>query len=70
MAEANFKPTDGGGFSEDAKLETKTKKKNLTSAEGISGREWYSQEALRAVNQAMSKWAVLISNLMMDLVQQ
>ncbi len=38
----------------------KQKLKKKTSAEGISGSKWYSQEALWAVNQAMSKWAVLI----------
>ncbi len=55
MAEANVKPTGGGGFSEDAALATKTEKKHLTNAEGISGSEWYSQEALRAVNQAVGR---------------
>jgi hypothetical protein len=55
MAEANVKPTGGGGFSEDAALATKTEKTHLTSAEGISGSEWYSQEALRAVNQAVGR---------------
>ena len=57
MAEAKVKPSGGGGFSENlvAPEPTGKQKENISGAEGMSGSEWYSQEALRAVNQAVGR---------------
>lgn len=56
MAEAKVKPSGGGGFSETrVSPNPSVHKESISSAEGISGSEWYSQEALRAVNQAVGR---------------
>lgn len=56
MAEAKVKPSGGGGFSETRVAPNPSAhKENISNSEGISGSEWYSQEALRAVNQAVGR---------------
>jgi len=50
-ANAHAKPSEDGGFSDLASYSKAT----IIDAQSISGGEWYSQQALRAVNQAVGR---------------